>query len=213
MRFSMVVLLAFGLGGCATVSGDPSANFVNPEVARAYIPLEGRSYVVMENRAAAFLLAPGIAVTNAHNSDFLGDVPVIGASRNFDLLYFRVSRTASPVYGAPALGEQVVAYGQGPHGEVREAHGVVRQLNRAVEARCETCIVQGAFVYEGNAGPGFSGGPVVDAISGAIVGITFGYNDENGHRLMYAYPISRARNELAVIEGRLPDALDANGTR
>jgi hypothetical protein len=211
MRILIVVLLGLGLCGCATVSGEPSANFVNPEVARAYIPLEGRTYVVMENRGAAFLLDPGIAVTNAHNGDFLGDVPVIGTSRNYDLMYFRVSRTASPVYGAPALGEEVVAYGQGPHGEVREAHGVVRQINRAVEARCETCIVQGAFVYEGNAGPGFSGGPVVDRISGAIVGITFGYDDENGHRLMYAYPISRVRNELAAIQGRLPATVDASG--
>lgn len=158
----------------------------------------------MESRGAAFVMAPGIAVTNAHNDDFLGAVPRIGTSRNYDLLFFRSDRAASPVYGAPSVGEGVIAYGQGAHGEVREAHGVVRSLNQPVEARCETCNVQGAFIYEGNAGPGFSGGPVVDAISGAIVGITFGYNDENGRRLMYAYPMSRVRNELAMIEGRLP---------
>ncbi len=209
MRFSRAALFAvLALGGCATGSGEQSASFVNPEVGRAYIPLEGRSYVVMESRGAAFIMAPGIAVTNAHNSDFLGDVAVIGTSRNYDLLFFRVGRAASPVYGTPSAGGRVIAYGQGPHGEVREARGVISLLNRAVEARCETCVVQDAFIYEGNAGPGFSGGPVVDAISGAIVGITFGYNDENGHRLMYAYPMSRVRNELATIQGRLPTEID-----
>jgi len=211
MRFAQAALLALALAGCATVSGEQASGFINPEVARAYIALEGRSYVVMESRGAAFVMAPGIAVTNAHNGDFLGDVPVIGTSRNYDLLYFRVNRPALPVYGTPTVGEHVIAYGQGSHGEVREAHGVISMLNRAVEARCETCIVQGAFIYEGNAGPGFSGGPVVDAISGTIVGITFGYNDENGHRLMYAYPMSRVRNELAAIQGRLP--LDLDGAR
>jgi len=213
MRFAKAALLALTLGGCATVSGEQSANFVNREVGRAYIALEGRSYVVMESRGAAFVMAPGIAVTNAHNGDFLGEVPIIGTSRNYDLLFYRVDRAASPVYGAPTVGERVIAYGQGSHGEVREAHGVVGMLNRAVEARCQTCVVQGAFIYEGNAGPGFSGGPVVDAISGAIVGITFGYNDENGHRLMYAYPMSRVRNELAAIQGRLPADIDAGGAR
>ncbi|MEI9991501.1 MAG: hypothetical protein WDM86_15840 [Rhizomicrobium sp.] len=213
MRFAPAALLALALGGCATASGEPSASFVNSEVARSYIPLEGRTYAVMENRGAAFVLAPGIAVTNAHNGDFLGDAAVIGTSRNYDLLFFRVDRAASPVYGQPIVGERVIAYGQGPHGEVREARGVVSLLDRAVEARCETCIVQGAFIYEGNAGPGFSGGPVVDAISGAIVGVTFGYNDENGHRLMYAYPMSRVRNELAAIQGRLPTEIDGGGAR
>lgn len=210
MRFAKAALLALALGGCATVSGQQSASFVTSEVGRAYIALEGRSYVVMESRGAAFIMAPGIAVTNAHNGEFLGDVPVIGTSRNYDLLFFRVDRTASPVYGAPMVGERVIAYGQGSHGEVREAHGVINLLNRAVEARCQTCIIQGAFIYEGNAGPGFSGGPVVDAITGAIVGITFGYNDENGHRLMYAYPMSRVRNELAAIQGHLPTEVEGS---
>ncbi len=213
MRFAMAALLALALGGCAAASGEKSEGFVNPEVARAYIPIAGRSYVVMENRGAAFVMAPGIAVTNAHNGDFLGAVPVIGTARNYDLLFFRVDRAASPVYGAPSVGERVIAYGQGSHGELREAHGVVSLLDRAVEARCETCVVQSAFIYEGNAGPGFSGGPVVDAVTGAIVGVTFGYNDENGHRLMYAYPMSRVRNELAAIQGRLPSEVDGGGAR
>ena len=208
MRFAKAALVALALGGCMSVSGEPSAGFVDPEVARAFIALEGRTYVVMENRGAAFVIAPGIAVTNAHNEDFLYNASVIGVSRNYDLLFFRVDRAAAPVYGSPAVGERVVAYGQGSKGEVREARGIVRLLDQPVEARCETCVVQAAFTYEGKAGPGFSGGPVVDAASGAIVGITFGYNDVDGHRLMYAYSMNRVRNELAAIEGRIPTAVD-----
>jgi S1-C subfamily serine protease len=129
---------------------------------------------------------------------------VIGQSRNYDLLYFRVGGSLTPPTVAPSVGERVLAYGQGAHGEVRVAAGIVRALNVPVKARCETCAIQSAFIYEGNAGPGFSGGPVVDADTGQIVGITFGYLDPDGRRLMYAYPMSRVRNELATIEGRVP---------
>jgi hypothetical protein len=214
MRFAIGILLALTLCGCATVSGVPSSGFATPEIGRAYIPIEGRTYAVMENRGAAFVIAPGIAVTNAHNGVFLRDVAVIGTSRNYDLLFFRSDRAAAPVYSSPSVGERVLAYGQGSHGEVREAQGSVNALNQAVVARCQTCLVQGAFTYLGNAGPGFSGGPVVDAVSGAIVGITFGYNDdEHGQRIMYAYSIARIRNELAVLQGRLPTEVERGGAR
>ncbi|HXC56397.1 MAG TPA: hypothetical protein VNU97_13960 [Rhizomicrobium sp.] len=207
MRFGPAILLTLALAGCATSSGEQATGFLNPEIARAYIPLEGTTYVLMQTRGAAFVVAPGVAVTNAHNAGIVGK-NVIGTSRNYDLLFFHVDRTAAPAYGAPTVGEQVIAYGQGAHGEVREAHGTVRLLNAPVEARCPTCIVQAAFTFEGNAGPGFSGGPVVDAASGRIVGITFGYLDPGGHRLMYAYPMSRVRNELAAIAGHLPVDVD-----
>ncbi len=208
MRPGIAFLLALSLGACATASGERAASFVTSDIARAYIPLDGRSYFLLESHGAAFVVAPGIAVTNAHNGDFLGKVPVIGRSRDYDLLFFRVGRNLAPVFGVAAPGQQVIAYGQGPDGELREARGVVRLLNQPVEARCSTCVVQGAFIFEGNAGPGFSGGPVVEVASGAIVGITFGYLDKDGHRLMYAYPMSRVRNELAVLEGRLPTSID-----
>ena len=204
MRFPIAALLTLALAGCATSSGERAEGFLNDAIARAYIPLEGRTYVVMENRGAAFVVAPGVAVTNAHNGDYLGQVAVIGTSRNYDLLYFHVDRDLSPPTAAPTVGERVIAYGQGAHGEVRVAQGTVRALNVPVQARCQTCSVQGAFTFEGNAGPGFSGGPVVDAASGQLVGITFGYLDPDGRRLMYAYPMSRVRNELAAIMGKLP---------
>jgi len=204
MRIAIAALLTLALAGCATSSGVPANGFINDTIAGAYIPLEGRTYVVMDNRGAAFAIAPGVAVTNAHNADALGSVPVIGTARNYDLLFFRSDRNVTPPTMAPSVGERVVAYGQGAHGEVRIAVGIVRALNAPVKARCETCAIQSAFIYEGNAGPGFSGGPVVDAQTGQVVGITFGYLDPDGRRLMYAYPMSRVRNELATIQGRVP---------
>jgi S1-C subfamily serine protease len=81
-------------------------------------------------------------------------------------------------------------------------------LNAPVEARCESCAVQSAFTFEGDAGPGFSGGPVVDAKTGRLVGITFGFLDPRGRRTMYAYPINRVRNELSAIEHKLPVDVD-----
>ncbi|MEJ1968877.1 MAG: serine protease [Rhizomicrobium sp.] len=193
------VLVSLAMAGCAVSSGERATTFLDPAIAGGYIPLEGVSHLIMEGRGAAFVIAPGIAVTNAHNAGIIGDAPVVGTSRNYDLLFFRVSRAPAASTAEPRAGETVLAYGQGAHGELRVAQGVVRTLNAPVEARCAACIVQGAFTFEGNAGPGFSGGPVVDANTGSLVGITFGYLDPDGHRLMYAYPMSRVRTELAAV--------------
>ena len=46
--------------------------------------------LVLEGSAAAFVIAPGVAVTNAHNASIIGGAPVIGESRNYDLLFFHV---------------------------------------------------------------------------------------------------------------------------
>jgi S1-C subfamily serine protease len=192
------ILLSLALAGCAVSSGERATSFVTPQIASGYIALAERSYVVMEGRGAAFVIAPGIAVTNAHNAGIVGGAPVIGVSRNYDLMFFRVATSLSAPATEPRAGELVVAYGQGAHGELRMARGIVRDLNAPVEARCGTCLQQSAFTFEGNAGPGFSGGPVVDASTGNVVGITFGYLDPNGRRLMYAYPVSRVRQELAT---------------
>ena len=63
------------------------------------------------------------------------------------------------------------------------------------------CGVQHAFTFEADAGPGFSGGPVVDATDGRLVGIVFGFQDEkDGGRLMYAYDMDRVAKELAIVE-------------
>ncbi|MEI9886372.1 MAG: serine protease [Rhizomicrobium sp.] len=208
MRVFLAGLLALALAGCASGSGVPSAGFLNDTVAQAFIPLEHTSYLIMGNSGSAFVIAPGVAVTNVHLADVIGKAPVIGRSRDYDLLYFRTERSLTPPTGVPIVGMAVVAYGTDVYGKVRVARGVVRGLNMPVEARCPTCAVQSAFTFEGNAGPGFSGGPVIDAASGRVVGIIFGYDDPGGRRLMYAYPMSRVRNELAAATGRLP--VDAN---
>ena len=124
--------------------------------------------VVLEGRAAAFVIAPGVAVTNAHNAQIIGGAPIIGESRNYDLLFFHVDRKSEVPTSAPAIGEQVIAYGQGASGELRESRGTIALLSAPVQPRCETCLVQTAFTFEGDAGPGFSGGPVVDAKTGRL---------------------------------------------
>ncbi len=77
----------------------------------------------MEERGAAFVIAPGIAVTNAHNVDGVAPAQVIGTSQSYDLLFFRTERTGTMTASEPGTGEHVIAYGQGVSGEVREARG------------------------------------------------------------------------------------------
>ena len=208
MRRIFVLGVALLLGGCATSYGERASGFLNPELAHAYIPLEGVTLVVLRANAAAFVIAPGVAVTNAHNHNIIGGAPIIGQSRDYDLLFFHVDKNSDVATAAPSAGEGVIAYGQGASGELREARGTVMLLNAPVEARCESCAVQSAFTFEGDAGPGFSGGPVVDAKTGRLVGITFGFLDPRGRRTMYAYPISRVRNELSAIEHKMPMDVD-----
>lgn len=200
--------MTLALSGCAVSYGERATGFLNPQLADAYIPLEGVSLLVLKERAAAFVIAPGVAVTNAHNMKII-DAPIIGQSRNYDLIFFHVEKNSALQTAAPVVGEEVIAYGQDARsGHLNEAHGTIEALNVQVEARCETCSAQSAFTYVGDAGPGFSGGPVVDAKSGRLVGITFGFLDPNGRRTMYAYSMSRVRNELATIEHQLPVDVD-----
>jgi hypothetical protein len=204
MRLALcAAVLMLALAGCASPSGEATTGFIDSTAAHAFIPITGRS-VLMKDSAAAFVVEPGIAVTNAHVADFLGARDVIGRSRDYDLLFFRVANNAAPAAAAPVVGEDVIAYGTDLHGTLRMAKGVVCGLDMPVEPRCRTCNVQTGFVYVGDAGPGFSGGPVLDAASGALVGITFGYEDVDGQRRMYAYPMSRVRAELDALLHRLP---------
>jgi hypothetical protein len=92
------------------------------------------------------------------------------------------------------IGEAVTAYGQGADRELRVAHGTVREIKT-----CAGCAAPAYFIFAGNAGPGFSGGPVVDG-AGRLVGITFGYKDVKSQRLMYAYDMTRVRAELAAAQ-------------
>ena len=188
------IFILLAVSGCASSSGQPATAIAQPEIAAAYLPLYGRVHLGLDSAdGAAVVIAPGIAVTNAHNANLLDPKSVIGTRRDYDLLFFRTPKAASPPTAAPAIGQSVTAYGQGANRELRVAHGVVREIKD-----CSGCTAPAYFVFAGNAGPGFSGGPVLDG-SGRLVGITFGYKDEGRQRLIYAYDMSRVQAELSAL--------------
>jgi hypothetical protein len=179
------------VAGCAASSGAPATAIAQPDIAAAYLPLHGRVHLGLDSAdGAAVVIAPGVAVTNAHNENLLEPRDVIGIRQDYDLLFFRTARSASPPTAAPVIGQGVTAYGQGGNHELRIAHGTVRQIQQ-----CPGCTAPAYFIFAGNAGPGFSGGPVLDG-DGRLVGITFGYKDQDHQRLIYAYDMSRVRAEL-----------------
>jgi S1-C subfamily serine protease len=206
-RGPCVAALALVLFGCASSAGEPAAGFMNTAVQAAYLPLSGAAYLVMEGHGAAVVIAPGIAVTNAHNANLVASHDVIGTSTENDLMFFRVKSGAPLPETPPFRDEQVVAYGQGLDDGLRAAYGTVKIVNAPVLPNCSACHVQKAFTFESvdgraDAGPGFSGGPVIDRSTGALVGITFGFRDDDksNTRLMYAYDMQRVRAELSAIE-------------
>ena len=150
-----LVLLLPIIAGCAASSGAPAIAIAEPDIASAYLPLHGRVHLGLDSAdGAAVVIAPGIAVTNAHNANLLDPKSVIGTRQDYDLLFFRTARTAMPQTAAPVIGRGVTAYGQGGDGELRVAHGVVQEIKM-----CAGCTAPAYFVFAGNAGPGFSGGP------------------------------------------------------
>ena len=182
---------ALVLSACATSSGQPASHIAEPAIAAAYRPLHGRVHMGLDSaEGAAVVIAPGIAVTNHHNDEMVDPRQVIGIASQSDLLFFRVQTRAAPPRAQPVVGEAVTAYGQGADAELRIAHGVVRDI-----ATAPGFTIARWFIFEGNAGPGFSGGPVVDA-KGRLVGITFAYKDVGGRRLIYAYDMARVQAEL-----------------
>jgi S1-C subfamily serine protease len=182
------------LAGCATSSGSPVANIPQSDIAAAYIPLH-RGGLLSHAEGAGVAIAPGIAVTNAHNRNLVAPERVIGEARDYDLLFFRDARSAPRMAAEPHIGETVTAYGQGRDGELRLAHGVVRAVRD-----CPGCTVPAYFIFAGDAGPGFSGGPVLNP-AGQLVGIVFGYKEEAPERVIYAYPMSRVRSVLSALSG------------
>jgi hypothetical protein len=186
-------LLAFALAACASSSGQPVARIAEPAIAAAYIPLQKRVHLGIDSdNGAATRIAPDIAVTNAHNANLIDPSLVTARDQDFDLLFFRSPGAPAPQTAAPSPGLAVIAYGQGAEGELRVAHGVVRQI-----ASCNGCGPEAAwFTFAGDAGPGFSGGPVLDE-KGRLVGITFGYRNQGGMRLIYAYDMARVAAEAA----------------
>ena len=196
---------AIALAGCTHSAGERAQGFMSPSINAAYIPLEGSAYLLMEGHCAGLVIGPGLAVTNAHNANLVDGDTIIGQSRNYDLLFFHTAQSARLETAEPFVNERVLAYGQGTDGELRVAQGVVKWLNAEVIARCGDCTVQKAFIFQANAGPGFSGGPVIDASSGKLLGIVFGFRDEEHggiEKLMYAYDMSRVNAEWAGIRAK-----------
>jgi S1-C subfamily serine protease len=163
-----------------------------PEIAAAYLPLFARVHLGLDKAVgAAVVIQPGIAVTNDHNSNLVTAREVLGFGSASDLMFFRTSRAVAPPVAAPVLGEAVTAYGQGTDRELRVAHGVICNI-----ASTPGQIDSPYFIFSGNAGPGFSGGPVVDN-AGRLVGITFGYVDlAKNRRLVFAYDMKRVADEF-----------------
>jgi hypothetical protein len=207
-RVGAAVVLMLMSGCTAVPSGRPARHFRTPAVAAAYIPLQHALYLLWRGEGAATVIAPGIAATAGHNANLIPARRVIGRSRRFDLMYFRTSRRQVPPIGEPRFGEAVIAYGQGlSRTDLRQARGLVRYTQAPVLPRCKGCPVQQAFVYAAEGGRGFSGGPVVAAASGKVVGITFGFRNglDDRHpkaRLMYAYSMQRVLRELARVQAR-----------
>jgi len=157
--------------------------------------------------AAAVAIAPNVAVTNAHNANIVAEDLILGRSRDYDLLFFRTDRRAVPV-AHPKVGQRVIAYGQYGKKRRKEAAGVIRDVEMYLPSRCPECSRQRTIAYDAEAGRGFSGGPVVDAVSGEVLGITAFFDDgagDNGGRRMYAYDIDLVIEEMHRL-------LDDNGS-
>lgn len=194
--------LAASVAGCASPTvGEASTGFVTQDVASAYIPLRAQTGLFNQGFGAAVAVEPGIAVTNAHNSPLIaGSGDVIGKSPNYDLMFFHTAGDqTTPSIGRPHPGESVIAYGQGHQATLRMAIGTVQDVNAIAPAICEHCKQQHVFNFVADAGEGFSGGPVVDAATGKVLGIVFGYADEDGKRFMYAYDMDRVTAELSAL--------------
>ena len=203
MRRVLPVLLALGLSACAVSSGQQATGFSDPRVGAAYLPLRA-SVFLGERRGAAVVIAKNVAVSNAHNANLLDPKTVIGTSKSYDLLFFHTdSQAVPPQFGQPRMGETVLAYGEGKGGDLRVAHGTITALEAPVEPICAACGPQSAFTFAGDAGEGFSGGPVVDAVDGRVIGIVFGFT-EGKTRTIYAYSMRRVSTELQGVENRLP---------
>jgi len=173
-RDAVLVLAVALLGGCASIAMQ-SISFVTPELSEAYIPLYMGTVIGTARYAAAIVVAPNVAVTNNHNANLLTEESILARSPAHDLLFFRTERTRVPLLANPQIGQTVIAYGQDGRNRRREAKGVIRQLDARALPICAGCPERPTVTYDAEAGEGFSGGPVVDVASGAIVAITVGY--------------------------------------
>ncbi len=191
LTLSMAVLAA-----CTTTEN--SSGSISARLRDSYIPLYKSSFLT-NHYAGALVVAPYVAVTNDHNANLIPENIILAHSREYDLLFFRTDHQMVPPIGSLYVGQDVIAYGQNGRTHLNEAKGVVRSLDTYLPERCPECRVQRAMAYDAEGGEGFSGGPVVDAASGALLGITFGFENgkaEGGGRRMYAYDMDLVMSEM-----------------
>jgi len=213
MKKLLFAVFGLVLAGCqGPQPGVPAKTFVTPAVQHDYIPLQGSVFMIFEGEGAAVAIGNGVAVSTAHTANLIDPKSMLGSSVDYDLLFFHSKKTVADLtVGHPRVGQRVIAYGQGEGGSLRMAEGVINSLDAPVKARCAKCTVQTAFTFEGNAGPGFSGGPVLDAKDGHLLGIVFGYvdpADPKNSRTIYAYSMERVFAELEQIARNAPQDVD-----
>jgi hypothetical protein len=205
---ALVCALSVVLAGCSIFgdgsTGRPSTGLKTASLAAAYVPLESHELMIVEHWGAGVVVAPHIAVTNAHNFNLIPPDAILAVSKDYDLLFFHTDKAVPVPTTVAHPGQAIIAYGQGSKEDLREAEGAIRAVDVRVAARCSQCREQKAITYDADAGPGFSGGPLVDAKTGTVVGLTFGYRDReglNGARLMFAYSIETVVAEMHRLLG------------
>ncbi len=205
---ALACALSFALAGCSVFGdlsyGQPSAGLKTAALTGAYVPLDTPHLLVFERWGAAVVVAPHVAATNAHNLNMVPSDALLAVSRDYDLIFFRTDREKLAPTAEARTGQAIIAYGQGNHQDLREASGTVLAVGVHVAPICPNCAEQLAITYDAEAGPGFSGGPLVDANSGAVVGLTFGFREGEGvkaGRRMFAYPIDLVLAEMHRLLG------------
>jgi len=208
-RAFLLCLTASLFHSCA--SGYSSNGFINANLEIAYIALSAPDGMFLQRWGAATVVAPGIAVTNAHNSELVPAENILGVSREYDLLYFLTERMEVPSVVSPELNQAVISYGHGPGSTLREARGEIESLTRLAPPRCPDCAPQHTVMFRAVGGEGFSGGPVADATTGEILGVVFGFRDIDidgtRAREMYAYSSSVIFDEMNRLLGSAATAV------